>query len=114
MEYCFSYLFSTRTDDELKTLLFTSNIEELAQSGVRTDFFSFGWKKRPSRQFQYFIPQSLRWIGDTILSLIFDQHSLIRLDTEHLKEVVIDNVGTWTFQEAFDRTGRIINITGSR
>lgn len=31
-------------------------------------------------------------------------------DTEHFRECVRTNVGNFTFQEAFDRTGRILNI----
>jgi TAG lipase/steryl ester hydrolase/phospholipase A2/LPA acyltransferase len=33
-------------------------------------------------------------------------------DTEHFRECLRTNVGDFTFQEAFDRTGRILNITG--
>jgi TAG lipase / steryl ester hydrolase / phospholipase A2 / LPA acyltransferase len=32
-------------------------------------------------------------------------------DTEHFRECLRINVGDFTFQEAFDRTGRILNIT---
>jgi len=35
---------------------------------------------------------------------------LLKSDTEHLKNVVKNNCGDFTFQEAFDRTGRICNI----
>lgn len=34
-----------------------------------------------------------------------------RCDTDHLRQAITDNCGNLTFQEAFDRTGRIINIT---
>jgi len=44
------------------------------------------------------------------MAMIMDRKSLLQMDTEHLKQVVKENVGAWTFQEAFDRTGRIINI----
>ena len=36
---------------------------------------------------------------------------MVSLDTEHFKACVYENLGDYTFQEAFDRTGRIINIT---
>jgi len=50
------------------------------------------------------------WIGNRILSIVFDG-KIFNLDSEHFKNVVQSNVGSYTFQEAFDRTGRIINIT---
>jgi TAG lipase/steryl ester hydrolase/phospholipase A2/LPA acyltransferase len=34
-------------------------------------------------------------------------------DTEHFRECCRTNIGNFTFQEAFDRTGRIMNITGT-
>ena len=34
-------------------------------------------------------------------------------DTEHFRECCRINIGSFTFQEAFDRTGRILNITVS-
>ena len=68
-------------------------------------------KRRETSQFMYFIPQSFRWFGDALIGYFIDNHSLLRMDTDHLKHVVISNVGLETFQEAFDRTGRIVNIT---
>ena len=35
-------------------------------------------------------------------------------DSIHLADCIRVNVGDFTFQEAFDRTGRILNITGKR
>jgi TAG lipase / steryl ester hydrolase / phospholipase A2 / LPA acyltransferase len=35
---------------------------------------------------------------------------VFKSDTEHFRDVVRANVGDFTFQEAFDRTGRILNI----
>jgi TAG lipase/steryl ester hydrolase/phospholipase A2/LPA acyltransferase len=36
---------------------------------------------------------------------------IISLPTNFLCQVIVENTGLYTFQEAFDRTGRIINIT---
>ena len=103
-------IVGTRTDDELKELCSVKDPEEFKHLGLRFDFF--GIKRHQSTmQFQYFLPQSFRWIGDSLIGFFFDNHSFLRLDTDHLKHVVISNVGLWTFQEAFDRTGRITNIT---
>jgi TAG lipase/steryl ester hydrolase/phospholipase A2/LPA acyltransferase len=89
----------------------------MAETGrFRKDFFSFKWHKREhmsASQWSYIFPQGLRWIVNLVTDIIAasDRRSLLKLDTEHLKEVVIENIGHYTFQEAFDKTGRIINIT---
>ena len=90
-------------------LLGVTEPSEYSKIGMRFDFF--GMKKRETSQFLYFLPQSFRWLGDALVGYFVDNHSLLRMDTDHLKHVVISNVGLWTFQEAFDRTGRILNIT---
>jgi len=38
------------------------------------------------------------------------QHKVFQQDTDHFRECVRASVGNFTFQEAFDRTGRIVNI----
>lgn len=58
----------------------------------------------------YLVPQGLRFITSPIFSSIFDK-KILNLDTEHFKKALMQDVGLYTFQEAFDRTGRIINIT---
>ena len=63
-----------------------------------------------ARKYNYFVPQGLRWITFPLFSYIFDK-KVLNLDTEHLKMCLIYNCGHLTFQEAFDRTGKIINIT---
>lgn len=100
-------MFGVRTDEEMRRVLDVENAEDVKKSGIRTDFFCFGWQKKQKRalQMQFFLPQSWRWIGDALMGLIFDKQSLLKLDTEHLKTVVKENVGEFTFQEAFDRTG---------
>lgn len=59
------------------------------------------------------LPPALRWLGDVILTLLWHNESLLKMDTEHFRSVLRANIGLYTFQEAFDRTGRIINITVS-
>ena len=99
-------ILGTKTDDEL--------VDVMDNANFRKDFFAFGWQKNTNQavaRFQYLLPPSFRWISDAFIRYLFDGHSALRLDTEHLKTVIIENVGLYTFQEAFDRTGRIINIT---
>ena len=62
------------------------------------------------RQLQRILPTWLRKFLDPLLGLLFD-NKVVNLDTEHFKACVYENLGDYTFQEAFDRTGRIINIT---
>lgn len=66
--------------------------------------------------FQLMVPIGLR----RVTSFLFDLLTLRRRpsdvfssDTNHFRECVRINVGNFTFQEAFDRTGRILNITGA-
>ena len=100
----------TCTDEELSYLVDSDPND----TGFRLDFFRFNWenqKPNAKMQFQYLLPQSLRWISDGLLSTIFRGESIMKMDTEHLKAVAIHNIGKCTFQEAFDRTGRMLNIT---
>jgi TAG lipase/steryl ester hydrolase/phospholipase A2/LPA acyltransferase len=63
-----------------------------------------------------FVPMSLRRFSSVaydILTFKIRPHELIMSDTEHLRECLRKNTGEFTFQEAFDRTGRILNITGN-
>lgn len=106
-------IIGTCTDEELDELM---DVSDLETSRFRTDFFSFPWEKeqRPIKQLQYLLPPNMRWMGNTVVNSIFNGGTMwIKLDTEHLTEVVKENTGYWTFQEAFDRTGRIVNITVS-
>ena len=104
-------MIGTRGEDELYEMITTGK-------GFRRDFFRLSMQNRSASredhwvtsQLQYLFPQGFRWISDAFLSLLVDRRNLLAMDTEHLKNVVIENIGTSTFQEAFDRTGRIINI----
>lgn len=67
------------------------------------------------RAFQLFFPIPFRRFTSTIYDLITLKtrpQDLLMSDTEYLRQGVRTNVGDFTFQEAFDRTGRILNITG--
>ncbi|KAL7528532.1 hypothetical protein ACHAWF_003881 [Thalassiosira exigua] len=68
------------------------------------------------RAFQLFFPLTLR----TMTSSIYDVSTgfkrpkdILKSDTRHLETCLRANTGDFTFQEAFDRTGRILNITVS-
>lgn len=37
----------------------------------------------------YMFPQRLQWIGDLLFGTLIDNKSLLKLDTNHLKEVII-------------------------
>lgn len=99
-------MLGTRTEDELLHLISSGNF--------RKDFFRLNdWQKREGEaasKLQYLFPQGFRWLSDSVLGFLIDRRNVLSMDTDHLKNVVIENVGTYTFQEAFDRTGRIINI----
>jgi TAG lipase/steryl ester hydrolase/phospholipase A2/LPA acyltransferase len=59
---------------------------------------------------QLFFPLTLR----SVLSSIFKRPThILRKDTRHLENCLRTNIGDFTFQEAFDRTGRILNISVS-
>ena len=48
------------------------------------------------------------WLSSGVLSGASTMY-----DGEHLMRCVRQNVGDWTFQDAYDRTGRILNITAT-
>jgi len=102
-------VIGTKTDRELEELW---NLPEGEPDSYRRDYFSISTviKSPLGKQIASLMPESLKCFTGPLLSLLFDG-KLISLDIQHLQRVVIENVGMWTFQEAFDRTGRIINIT---
>lgn len=68
------------------------------------------------RTWQIFVPIPLRQFTSflyDIITLKARPQELLMNDTEHFRECLRKDVGNFTFQEAFDRTGRIINITVS-
>ncbi len=100
-----------KNDKELDVLL---NSKPGAPGGYQTNFFKFKTNiNHPmGRSIQQAVPKSLRWLFDPILLFLFDW-KVVSLDIKNLQEVCIRNCGRMTFQEAFDHTGRIINITVS-
>jgi len=73
-----------------------------------------GFLHDAKRTFQIFVPISLRNLSSIlydILTLKTRPQEVLMSDTEHFRECLRVNVGDFTFQEAFDRTGRILNIT---
>lgn len=66
------------------------------------------------RTWQIFVPIPLRGVTSVLydlLTLKTRPQELLLSDTEHFRECLRTNIGNFTFQEAFDRTGRILNIT---
>lgn len=102
-------MIGTKTDSELHDLW---NLPEGEADTYRRDYFSISFEiKSPlGKQIASLMPENLRWFTNPLITFLFDR-KLINLDIQHLQKVVIENIGMWTFQEAFDRTGRIINIT---
>lgn len=109
-------MVGTRTDAELKPMyhgegvmlgffrpLRLSKREASAANSVKGPS---GW----GAKWQFLIPPALRWLGDLFWQVVFSNDGLLRMDTDYLRSVVRHNVGSYTFQEAFDRTGRIVNI----
>jgi TAG lipase/steryl ester hydrolase/phospholipase A2/LPA acyltransferase len=60
--------------------------------------------------FQLFFPLTLRNMASSFFKRT--KH-ILQKDTRHLENCLRANIGDFTFQEAFDRTGRILNITVS-
>ncbi|KAG7366819.1 patatin-like phospholipase [Nitzschia inconspicua] len=66
------------------------------------------------RTWQALMPIQLRNFTSVLYDLVTLKtrpNELLMSDTEHFRECLRVNVGDFTFQEAFDRTGRILNIT---
>jgi len=73
-----------------------------------------GFLHDAKRTWQVFVPIPLRNFTSVlydILTLKTRPQEILMSDTEHFRECLRVNVGDFTFQEAFDRTGRILNIT---
>jgi len=68
------------------------------------------------RAFQLFFPLTLRNLTSMLYDVITGNtraKDILKSDTRHLEACLRDNIGDFTFQEAFDRTARILNITVS-
>lgn len=65
------------------------------------------------RFMQGLVPIPLRHASSFMYDIVVGNRrasDVFKNDTEHFRECVRANVGNFTFQEAFDRTGRILNI----
>jgi TAG lipase/steryl ester hydrolase/phospholipase A2/LPA acyltransferase len=65
------------------------------------------------RTLQGFVPIPLRHLTSFFYDILAGNRKasdVFKNDTDHFRECVRTNVGNFTFQEAFDRTGRILNI----
>ena len=131
-------IVATRTDEEcFRDFFNVKGTDAPGHSGMmKTDFFrpvGYAASKRnagdgeevtvPQKQdggfkraFQIFFPLTLR----NMTSFIYDvltgfkrPKDILKSDTRHLEACLRANIGDFTFQEAFDRTGRILNITVS-
>ena len=68
------------------------------------------------RALHFLTPRGLQAMGNVFLDVLLGRvkmkHALMN-DTNHFRRCCRMNIGNFTFQEAFDRTGRILNITVS-
>lgn len=65
------------------------------------------------RTIQGFVPIPLRHVSAFLYDILTGNRKpqdVFKNDTTHFRECVRQNCGNFTFQEAFDRTGRILNI----
>jgi len=70
-------------------------------------------EKRRSSFRDFLLPSSVQGFGSNLHAVFMHNIDVLRMDTDHFRAVMRHNIGNFTFQEAFDRTGRIINITVS-
>lgn len=76
---------------------------------------SAGFLHDLKKTWQILCPIPIRQITSVIfdiLTLKTRPQELLMNDSEHFRKCLRSNIGDFTFQEAFDRTGRILNITG--
>ena len=106
--FCFLYLIACRvcTNDELDAFL------SGPQDRFRLDYLKQDDKihSKLGHKIQKLIPKPFRFMVNPLLSMVFDNRINL-IDQVHFIEVLKHNVGSMTFQEAFDRSGRIINVT---
>jgi TAG lipase/steryl ester hydrolase/phospholipase A2/LPA acyltransferase len=124
-------IVATRTDEEcFRDFFEVQGTHAPGHSGlIHTDFFRpVGYNGNETsasevkedaglkRAFQLFIPLTLRNFSSFIYDILtgFKRPTdILKNDTRHLEACLRANIGDFTFQEAFDRTGRILNITVS-
>ena len=99
----------------------TSTSEEVSRSGGGGGVGGGGGKnlvlQDPKRTWQVFVPIGLRSLTSFLYDILTGSRrpqDAFMNDTNHFRNIVKGNVGNFTFQEAFDRTGRILNIVVTR
>jgi len=118
----------TRTDEECKRDLFEAKgtVAPGHSGKIMLDFFRPIKRKNKNddtndagafadgkKTWQLFFPIGIRSITSSLYDLLTGHtraQDLLKSDTEHFRNCCKANIGTFTFQEAFDRTGRILNI----
>jgi TAG lipase/steryl ester hydrolase/phospholipase A2/LPA acyltransferase len=128
-------IIATRTDEEcFRDFFNVKGTDAPGHSGkINTDFFRpLGYNAAGGddeaveltssqdgsfkRAFQLFFPLTLRNLTSVVYDVITGfkrPKDILKSDTRHLESCLRNNIGDFTFQEAFDRTGRILNITVS-
>lgn len=104
-------LLGTRTNEELDKMLLRDEALHESLENFHVDFLTIDTiiKSPLGAKVQSWIPLHMRKYFDPILTFLFDGR-FANIDNDHFRETVKHNVGEITFQEAFDRTGRIINV----
>lgn len=69
--------------------------------------------KDGKKTWQLFVPIGIRSFTSTVYDILSGHKrpsDVLKSDTDHFRNCCRTNIGSFTFQEAFDRTGRILNI----
>lgn len=128
-------MFGTRTDEECQDMFsFRGTIAEGHSGKLMTNFFrpmetsqqKLGTdslllggnqikevRNDQKKTWNFFFPTRIRRLASLIYDILSGHRrakDMMMNDTEHFRHCVRNNVGNFTFQEAFDRTGRIVNI----
>ena len=92
------------------------NSKKVATTAIHEAYSnSAGFFHDLKKTWQILCPIPLRRLTSVIFDLLTLKtrpKELLMSDSEHFRECLRTNIGDFTFQEAFDRTGRILNITG--
>lgn len=106
-------MVGTRTDLELRPMIEGRDVNLAFFQPLRT---SSRRKYRDNKYkneafWQLLVPPALRWMGERLWNVLLHSDGFLKMDTDYFRTILRHNIGPATFQEAFDRTGRIVNIT---
>ncbi|CBN75175.1 conserved unknown protein [Ectocarpus siliculosus] len=107
-------MVGTRTDAELRPMFDGKGVNLEFFQPLRRSFKKTSGdddKYKNSAFWQLLVPPGLRWMGTRLWNVLLHSEGFLSMDTDYFKNVLRHNIGPSTFQEAFDRTGRIVNIT---